>query len=208
VVKQAFSGADARVSKSNDRPGRAFRSRPVTDRRSGASSWNGCSYTPEWRTGSSARRVWNRIHDEAFSGDCEAEVLGQRVRVQSDHATDSKESFMSTSDGAARPRIARIWRGRTTRDRADEYAPYLYETGIRPLEEKALGVQMFREDRDTESEFVTISYWESVEAMSRFAGDDPKRIHHLERDPEFLIELPKSLQILDVVAASGLCTDN
>jgi hypothetical protein len=68
---------------------------------------------------------------------------------------------MSTSDGAAQPRIARIWRGRTTRERADEYAPYLYETGIRPLEEKALGVQMFREDRETDSEFVTISYWES-----------------------------------------------
>ena len=53
------------------------------------------------------------------------------------------------------------------------YAPYLYEEGIRPLEEKALGVQMFREDRETESEFVTISYWESVDAMSRFTGGDP-----------------------------------
>ena len=90
-----------------------------------------------------------------------------------------------------RPTIARIWRGRTTAARADEYARYLYEHGIRPLEEKALGVQMLREDRATESEFVTISYWESVEAMSRFAGPDPRRIHHLERDAEFLIELPE-----------------
>jgi len=39
------------------------------------------------------------------------------------------------------------------------------------------------------TEFVTISYWESVEAMSRFAGPDPRRIHNLERDPEFLIEI-------------------
>lgn len=37
-------------------------------------------------------------------------------------------------------RIARIWRGRTERGRADEYEHYLYEHGIRPLEEKALGV--------------------------------------------------------------------
>jgi hypothetical protein len=42
--------------------------------------------------------------------------------------------------------------------------------------------------------------------MSRFAGDDPKRIHHLERDPEFLIELPKSVQVLEIVAGSGRCT--
>jgi hypothetical protein len=57
---------------------------------------------------------------------------------------------------------------------------------------------MFREDRAEETEFVTISYWESVEAMSRFAGDDPRRIHHLPRDPEFLIELPGTVQVLEI----------
>jgi hypothetical protein len=94
--------------------------------------------------------------------------------------------------------IARIWRGRTTRDKADDYAVYLREVGVTPLLEKALGAQMFREDRANESEFVTISYWESVEAMSRFAGPDPRKIHHLERDPEFLIELPESVQVLEI----------
>ena len=102
-----------------------------------------------------------------------------------------------------KPTIARIWRGRTPRTRADEYAAYLYEHGIKPLERKALGVQQLREDRDGESEFVTISYWESVEAMSRFAGPDPRRIHHLERDPEFLIELPESVQVLTITSSHG-----
>jgi hypothetical protein len=110
---------------------------------------------------------------------------------------------MGASTETRQPRTARIWRGRTPAARADEYARYLYEHGIRPLEEKAMGVQLFREDRAGESEFVTISYWESVEAMSRFAGADPRRIHHLERDPEFLIELPSGVQILDIVTASG-----
>ena len=50
---------------------------------------------------------------------------------------------------------------------------------------------------------MTISYWESVEAMSRFAGDDPRRIHHLERDAEFLIELPAGVQVLDIAASHG-----
>ena len=45
------------------------------------------------------------------------------------------------------PEIARIWRGRTPRARADEYEAYNYEADIRPLMEKALGVQTFREDR-------------------------------------------------------------
>jgi hypothetical protein len=111
---------------------------------------------------------------------------------------------MATTPDRQTPAIARIWRGRTTAAKADEYAQYVYEHGIKPLEEKALGVQLFREDRERESEFVTISYWESVEAMARFAGPDPRRIHHLDRDAEFLIELPKGVQVLEIVSASGV----
>jgi heme-degrading monooxygenase HmoA len=102
-----------------------------------------------------------------------------------------------------RPAIARIWRGRTRPERADEYEAYNYDAGIRPLLEKALGVQCLREDREAETEFVTISYWESVEAMSRLTGSDPTRIHHLERDAEFLIELPTSVQVLRIRHSHG-----
>ena len=107
------------------------------------------------------------------------------------------------SNASTRPRIARIWRGRTRRDRADEYEAYNYEVGIKPLIEKAMGVQTLREDRGDETEFVTISYWESIEAMSRFTGGDPTRIHHLDRDAEFLIELPQSVQILHIKTSHG-----
>jgi heme-degrading monooxygenase HmoA len=103
----------------------------------------------------------------------------------------------------AKPTIARIWRGRVKTACADEYAQYLYENGVRKLVEKALGVQQFREDRDGESEFITISYWENVEAMSRYAGSDPRKIHHLPRDEEFLIELPDSVQVLTITASLG-----
>jgi heme-degrading monooxygenase HmoA len=104
---------------------------------------------------------------------------------------------------ARRPTIARIWRGRVRRERADEYEAYNYEVGIKPLIEKALGVQTFREDREHESEFMTISYWEDIPSMSRFTGSDPTRIHHLDRDEEFLIELPKSVQILRLLESHG-----
>ncbi len=110
---------------------------------------------------------------------------------------------VSMPESQSKPSIARIWRGRVGRARADEYQTYNYEVGIRPLIQKALGVQCFREDRDTETEFVTISYWESMEAMSRFTGGDPTKIHHLPRDPEFLIEMPKAVQILRIYESHG-----
>jgi heme-degrading monooxygenase HmoA len=101
------------------------------------------------------------------------------------------------------PTIVRIWRGRTPRDRADEYEAYNYEVGIKPLLDKAVGVQTFREDREHETEFMTMSYWESVEAMSQFTSGDPTMVHHLERDKEFLIELPKEVQILRLLTSHG-----
>ena len=110
---------------------------------------------------------------------------------------------MTERASVTQPAIARVWRGRTPPERADEYEAYNYEAGIKPLIEKAMGVQTFREDRENETEFVTISYWPSIEAMSAFAGDDPTKIHHLDRDPEFLIELPESVQILRILKSHG-----
>ena len=105
---------------------------------------------------------------------------------------------MSSRDGEARPEIARIWRGRVRSADADSYARYLREAGIPPLEATALGVQMLQSDCANETTFVTISWWESVEAMTRFTGGDPFRVHHLERDPEFLLELPKCVDVFEV----------
>jgi hypothetical protein len=51
---------------------------------------------------------------------------------------------------------------------------------------------------------MTISYWESLEAMSRFTGGDPAKVHHLPRDPEFLIELPERVQLLRVLSTHGV----
>ena len=109
-----------------------------------------------------------------------------------------------TSLPPRQPTIARIWRGRTARARADEYEAYNYEAGIKPLLAKALGVQTLREDRQDETEFMTISYWESVEAMSEFTGADPCAVHHLERDAEFLLELPRAVQVLRLVTSEGI----
>ncbi|ONG54949.1 hypothetical protein BKE38_09430 [Pseudoroseomonas deserti] len=101
------------------------------------------------------------------------------------------------------PRIARIWRGRVLRDRADEYELYNYEAGILPLVERALAVQTFREELGAEVEFTTISYWPDVESMARFTGRDPTDIHHLRRDPEFLVSLPSAVQILQLRSSHG-----
>jgi hypothetical protein len=94
-----------------------------------------------------------------------------------------------------KPTIARIWRGRTRTDVADRYEAYLRAEGIPPLESTALGVQLFREDRERETWFTTISYWPDLDAMTAFTKGAPTKVHHLERDHEFLVELPERIQV-------------
>jgi hypothetical protein len=101
------------------------------------------------------------------------------------------------------PRIARIWRGRVRREHADDYELYNYEAGILPLVEKALAVQSFREALGEEVEFTTVSYWTDLESMARCTGGDPRAVHHLRRDAEFLVALPASVQILELRSSHG-----
>lgn len=93
------------------------------------------------------------------------------------------------------PRFARIWRGRTTPDTADAYERYWLSAGSAPLIARgAVSVQMLREDLATHTEFVAISWWDSLQAMA--PGGDPHLAHHLPADADYLIELPERVEIL------------
>lgn len=97
------------------------------------------------------------------------------------------------------PAIARIWRGRTTRAKADEYEAY-WLSQMDGLRAKAAGLDLMREDREGETEFMSISWWDSLEAMAAFSGStSADDVHHLDRDAELLIELPTAVQILRVL---------
>ena len=96
---------------------------------------------------------------------------------------------------ATEPTIARIWRGRTRKDGADTYERYMRSQGIPPLQKTALGVQLFREEREHETWFTTISYWPDIESMTAFTKGEPTTVHHLDRDAELLIELPERIEI-------------
>ena len=91
--------------------------------------------------------------------------------------------------------IVRIWQGKVLAERAEEYAQYHFENGVLRIQNIVgnLGVQVLRRTIENHVEFTTISYWESKEAIHRFAGDDIEKPHHLSQDLEYLIELPQHI---------------
>jgi hypothetical protein len=115
------------------------------------------------------------------------------------NAAGKHEILVSGSRG--KPLVARTWFGRTHKELADEYLRYNYENGVLEVEKKpgCLGMQQFRRIRGDVAEFTTVSYWESVEAMEAAHGAG-RRPTHLERDPEYLLELPESVEVSELHA--------
>lgn len=118
--------------------------------------------------------------------------------------TPSGKREILVSGSRAQPVIGRIWLGRTKVEVADEYLSYLYENGVLPVEAKpgCLGMQLFRRINGDVAEFTTISYWRSVDDMRQMhAGSgDVLRVSHLEKDPDYLLELPERVEVVELHA--------
>src|SRR5260221_14131911 len=70
--------------------------------------------------------------------------------------------------------IARMWRGWTKTDDADAYEKLLKEVvypGLRKSEGYH-GGYVLRQELEYETEFVTVNFFESLEAVMAFAGND------------------------------------
>jgi heme-degrading monooxygenase HmoA len=100
--------------------------------------------------------------------------------------------LMAMSSRPGKPVIARAWHGKTSREKADEYEKYLAGAITKfPSIRGNLGYQLMRidggPDGDRYTEFQVISYWESLEAIHAYAGEDIRRTRDLPRDREFLV---------------------
>ena len=104
-----------------------------------------------------------------------------------------------------KPMIARIWHGRTLTAKADEYERYLNASGVERMlkTDGNHGVEVLRKADGPRTDFVVISYWESIDAVKRFAGKEFEKAVILDRDREFLIEVEPNVLHSDVVRAAG-----
>jgi heme-degrading monooxygenase HmoA len=72
--------------------------------------------------------------------------------------------------------ISRLWHGWTTRENADAYEALLRHEIFLGIRSRRLdgfrGIHLLRRDAGPEVEFVTIMWFDSLEAVRAFAGDD------------------------------------
>ena len=92
--------------------------------------------------------------------------------------------------------LARIWRGWTKAVDADAYVDYVRKTGISAFQEIAgnRGAWILRREVGDRTEFVVLSFWESVDAIREFAGDDIGEAVFYPEDDRFLVD--RELRVL------------
>lgn len=86
--------------------------------------------------------------------------------------------------------IVRTWHGRTRSSNAEAYEKFTVERAV-PDYASAGGLKKLyftRRDDGEISHFLLITVWESMEAVKRFAGDDPSKAKYYPEDDRYLLE--------------------
>src|SRR2546423_9166652 len=101
--------------------------------------------------------------------------------------------------------IARTWRGRTAAADADSYARYVRETGLdgyRSTRGNQGAYLLYRVEADL-AEFLTVSFWDTLEDVRAFAGDDITRAVFYAEDDHYLVERDERAQHWHVEEAAS-----
>jgi heme-degrading monooxygenase HmoA len=86
--------------------------------------------------------------------------------------------------------IARTWHGAVPLDKAEAYHRYLLATGVPDYRSTPgnRGVHFLRRDEGAVAHFLLLTFWDDLDAVRAFAGDEPLRARYYPEDDDFLIE--------------------
>ena len=102
--------------------------------------------------------------------------------------------------------IARIWRGKVPTGKADEYFQLMRDVAIPDYQGTPgnRGAYALRREHEPEpgpdihgggvTEVVMLSFWESLDAIKAFAGEEPEVAKYYEFDDEFLLAKPSHVE--------------
>lgn len=100
--------------------------------------------------------------------------------------------------------IMRTWKGTVRASHADRYLEHQAGTGVSDYRATPgnLGVIVIHRDQADRCEVTTVSLWDSMESVRRFAGERPERAKFYPGDDELLVEKDLHADHYEVVSAS------
>ncbi len=98
--------------------------------------------------------------------------------------------------------IARIWHGRTKAEDYEAYTAFLKERAIPDYRETEGFVRLvfLRNIKEDEGHFTLITFWENLEVVKNFAGEDYEKAKYYPEDKDFLLEFEEKVEHYEVFA--------
>lgn len=97
--------------------------------------------------------------------------------------------------------IVRMWHGRVPTHKAQAYRTFLNERAIPDYQSVEGNTNVFileREEGEV-THFITMTYWESLDVIKGFAGDDAEVAKYYPEDKDFLLEFEPQVVHYEVV---------
>ena len=97
--------------------------------------------------------------------------------------------------------IARMWHGRVPTAKAAAYRAFLNARAIPDYRSVAgnLAVYILERAEGDVTHFITLTHWESMEAIKGFAGDEVEVAKYYPEDKDFLLEFKPTVVHYEVV---------
>lgn len=104
--------------------------------------------------------------------------------------------------------IVRMWHGRVPTSKADAYRQFMNSRAIPDYQsvEGNISVHVLERREDNITHFVTLTFWESLDAIKGFAGEDMEVAKYYAEDKEYLLEFEPRVVHYEVVGQSPFTT--
>jgi len=97
--------------------------------------------------------------------------------------------------------IVRMWHGRVPVNKASAYREFLNERAIPDYQSVTgnRGVYILERPAGEITHFITMTFWESIDAIKGFAGEDVEVAKYYPEDKDFLLEFEPGVVHYEVV---------
>jgi heme-degrading monooxygenase HmoA len=97
--------------------------------------------------------------------------------------------------------IARMWHGKTPKEKSTSYHQFLLQTGLKEYGEVEgnKGVFLLKRDEGEITHFYTFTFWENIESIKKFAGEDYTKAKYYPDDKNYLVEFEPLVMHFEVL---------
>jgi len=101
--------------------------------------------------------------------------------------------------------IVRMWHGRVETSKARAYREFLNERAISDYQsiEGNISVYILEREEGEITHFITMTFWENLEAIKAFAGETVEMAKYYPEDKDFLLEFEPRVVHYEIVGQSS-----